>query len=184
MRKKKKLRKTKLYIKYPHQYDWVEYSDGTRLIPVNIMMQADLLSTTTRGVPYECVIARGVMAFAKAHPEFFGHKVLYVYVNKTSVYIVDVFKHGRPSHAWRYQHTFSSLTKTFDKITPEAFLARYDGVGFNLKLKPARAFRQGEAKVGGNGTGGSRSNKASRGALARAIEAGLVPREPEPEMTV
>lgn len=181
MRKRKKLRRTKLYTRYPDMFDYIEYSDGKHTIPMNIMMTGDLIDTTARGIPYECIISKGIQAFANANPMVFPHKVLYVYVIKCTVYIVDEIKKGKISHAWRYQHSFSGLAKTFDKISAKAFKERYDGVGFNLRLRPPPPPQTGRPPGRPKGSSGTHSHIISRGALGRAQDAGLVPRSGDEE---
>jgi len=151
------------------------FSDGLRGIPVRINITKELLSTTRKASPFECVLARGITAYAKANPDLFPHKVLYVYVTRSAAYLVDKKKNGQMSHAIRYMHGFARMTETFDSITKDQFIKRFDGHGFVLKLRPGRKYRAGESHLGGNGTGGSRSIKISRGAEARARAAGLIP---------
>lgn len=173
---KKKIRYVKLHTNVKKGlYEKVPFSDGEELIPVTIKMTKPSLADCNRGQPFECVISKGVMTFADANPEAFPHPVLYVYTTKTATYIVDDIKNGKMSHARRYMHGFSKFVDTFDKITPEKFAARYDGVGLNLNLRPGRKYRKGESTEGGNGSGGSRSHKMARGAMERAIAAGIIP---------
>lgn len=156
-------------------WDTVVFSDGTRHVSVPIGMTTGTIKVAQRGMPYECVLANDIRVFAKANPDAFPHPVIYVYVTRTAVYIADKKKDGRLSHAVRYMHAFSSMTKTFDTITKRQFIRRFAGQGFTLTLKPGRKYRGGESKVGGNGKGGSRSHTMSRGAKGRAIAAGLIP---------
>lgn len=173
---KKKPRTVRLYTSYAKKlYDTVKFSDGDRHIDVRVLLDKDLIESTNRGAPFECVLAYGTTAFAKAHPDAFPHPVIYVYVTRSAVYVVDKKKDGKISHAVRYMHRFSKMTETFDTITKQQFIRRFDGHGFVLKLSPGRKYRAGESRVGGNGTGGSRSIKVSRGAEARARAAGLIP---------
>jgi hypothetical protein len=153
----------------------VQFSNGINRIPVTILMTTTSLTKNKRGFPFECVLAHGVEDFAKEHPDAFPHKVMYVYVTKSSIYIVDRFKDGQPSHAMRYQHSFAKMVGTFDRMTKERFIEKYDGIGFTLTLCPGRKYRKGESTIGGNGSGGSRSHKISRGAMERAQAAGLIP---------
>jgi hypothetical protein len=184
MTKKSKLRYVRLYTDVVRDRYWkVSFSDGTKKIPVDILMTENSIGKNQRGIPFECVLAHGIEKFAKDHPGHFPHPVLHVYVTRSAVYIIDRFKDGQPSHAVRYMHAFARWTRTFDKMTKAQFLAKYDGVGFRLNLNPGRVYRVGEATTGGNGNGrrsindGSRSFlKVCRGALKRAQDAGLVPR--------
>lgn len=171
-----KKRFVRLYTDYVKGHYWkVQYSDGVDKILVDILMSTMTLTKNKRGFPFECVIAHGIEDYAKAHPECFPHPVLFAYVTKTAVYIVDRFKNGQPFHAWRYAHTFARMVNAFDRMTKEKFVERYNGTGFTLALSPGRKSRAGESHVGGNGEGGSRSHKISRGAMERAQAAGLIP---------
>ena len=179
----KKKSTTTLYVKIgpkgkrdPESVYWtVPYSRGKGRVPVRIDHTKELIQTAKRGLPFECVIALGLNKFVKANPKTFPHGFKFAYVNPSTIYIVDEYKGGQPSHAWRYEHSFGKLAKTFDKITEEEFLKVYEGKGFILNLRPGRKYRGGESKVGGNGTGGTRSHRLSRGALGRAQAAGLLP---------
>jgi len=153
----------------------VRFSDGRQHLQVPISMSGKFLDTTKKGSTYECVLANGTMEWAKANPELLPHEFIYVYVTRSALYVVDKKKDGQPSHSYRYMHGFSTMTKTFDTITKAQFKKRFEGKGFILTLKPGRKYRQGESRVGGNGKGGTRSHKVSRGALARAVAAGLIP---------
>jgi hypothetical protein len=157
------------------RWDKVKYSDGRVIIQVPISMTKDFLDGVKRGSTYECVLARGIKAWAKANPDELPHPFEYVEVTRTAIYVVDAYRNGRPSHAVRYMHGFSSMTKTFDVITKAQFKKRFEGHGFTLTLKPGRKYRAGESKDGGNGKGGSRTHKVSaRGARLRAEDAGLI----------
>lgn len=171
-----KKRTVKLYTDVVRKFYWkVPFADGAKVIPVNILMTKPSLTRTRRGVPFECVLATGIEDFAKRNPERFPHEVKFAYVTRSAVYLVDKFKDGQPSHAVRYMHSFTRLTQSFDRMTEEAFAKKYDGYGFVLNLLPGRKYRGGESRVGGNGSGGSRSHKISRGAMERAKAAGLLP---------
>ena len=181
---KKKLRYIRLYTNYAKKlYDKVPFADGDRHVDVRIMITKDSVDTTKRGSPFECVLARGIMAYVEQHPDAVPHAVLYAYVTRSAVYLVDKKKDGKISHAVRYMHGFSKMTEAFDMISREQFLKRFDGHGFVLKLRPGRKYRTGESAEGGNGTGGSRSIKVSRGAEARARAAGLIPSDAEHGVT-
>jgi hypothetical protein len=172
----KKKRYVRLYTDVIRNRYWkVEFSDGAKTIPVSILMTTTSLACNKRGDPFECVLAHGIEDFVKLQPEKFPHPVLYAYVTRSAVYLIDRIKDGQPSHAVRYMHGFSKWTETFDMMTKAQFAAKYDGVGFVMNLSPGRKYRQGESTEGGNGTGGSRSHKVHRGAMERAIAAGFVP---------
>ena len=157
------------------RWNTVWFSDGKDRIEVPIQMNGEFLDKVKRGSTYECVLAKGTMAWAKANPDLLPHDFIYVYVTRSAIYVVDEYKSGQPFHAYRYMHGFSHMTKTFDTITTAQFKKRFEGEGFTLVLKPGRKYRAGESTVGGNGKGGSRAHTVTRGALERAIAAGLIP---------
>jgi hypothetical protein len=134
-----------------------------------------------KGMPFECILAQAVMRYASLHPQLFPHAVLHAYVQRCAVYIVYKITKGKMSHAVRYMHGFSTMTKTFDSISKAQFESRFKGLGFLLNLNPGRVVRVGESTVGGNSNGnrsrsdGSRSLKTCRGAAGRAKAAGLIP---------
>lgn len=156
-------------------WNMVRFSDGVKRLEVPITMSAAFLDKVKRGSTYECVLANGVRGWAKANPDLLPHDFLYPYVTRTAIYVVDKKKNGVPSHAFRYMHGFSHMTKTFDTITKAQFKKQFTGDGFVLVMKPGRKYRAGESKVGGNGKGGTRSHIVSRGAKERARAAGLIP---------
>lgn len=165
----------RLYTEYPDKYWRVPYHNGRGPILIPIGLNRATIRRCRRGIPFECVLADGIVAYAREHPEAFPHPVLYAYVERTAIYLVDRFKDGQPGHGVRYGHSFTKLTEYFDKISEKQFVNEYDGHGFTLTLLSGRKFRGGEATTGGNGTGGSRSHIVSRGAMARAQAAGLIP---------
>jgi hypothetical protein len=156
------------------RWDRVRFSDGKGRYEVPITMTGRFLDKTRRGSTYECVLAKGTDAWAKANPDLLPHDCEYVYVTRSAIYIVDEFKSGKPFHAFRYMHGFSQMTETFDTITKVQFKKRFEGHGFTLVLKPGRVYRGGESNEGGNGKGGTRAHTHMRGAKARAVAAGLI----------
>lgn len=179
----KKKSTTTLYVKIgpkgkrdPNSAYWtVPYTRAKGNIPIRIEPTKELIKTSKRGLPFECVLAMGIAAAVKANPKTFPHDFKFAYVNPTTIYIVDTFKGGQPGHAWRYEHSFGKMAKTFDTITEDEFVKKFEGKGFILNLRKGRKYRGGESKIGGNGTGGTRSHRLSRGALGRAQAAGLLP---------
>ena len=165
----------RLYTKWPEHYWTVPYSNAARPVAANILLTKAAAKVSKRGIPFECVLANGILAHAALNPTAFPHKVLYAYVERSQLFIVDRFSNGQPSHAWRYMHSFTKLTKAFDKMNGEEFTKKYDGFGFVLNMRPGRKPRDGVSNIGGNGTGGTRSSTVSRGAMERAMAAGLIP---------
>lgn len=185
LKPKKKVRTTRMYSdviltadgaidQKKSRWDTVRFSDGKVRLEVPIHMTRNFLATVRRGSTYECVLAKGIMQWAKANPDLLPHLFMYVYVTRTAIYVVDEFRNGKPFHAVRYMHSFSHMTKTFDTITKVQFNKQFGDEGFTLVMKPGRKYREGESKVGGNGKGGTRSNIVSRGAKERALAARLI----------
>ena len=178
MKKRKKLYGlVRLYTDVTRNRFWlVKFTNARKTIDVQINI--DKGNTTfrkaKRGVPWECVLSKGIMAFARQHSHLFPHPVLHAYTIRSAIYLVTR-EHGQPTHAVRYLHDFGSLASRFDRITKDRFLEEFDGHGFNLRLRPAKKGGHIESnpnRIHGK-AGDSRAIPISRGALGRAQEAGF-----------
>lgn len=171
-----KWRSKRLYLDLAREIYWaILYSDGMGPIPVPVKLLRQTILRCKPGMPFECVLADAILVYLQAHPDVFPHPVLYVYVEKGAVYVVTKLKDGQPRYAVRFEHSFGHLANTFDVIGKEQFAKKFDGHGFTLNMLSARKSRAGESRDGGNGSGGKRSAIVSRGAMARARAAGLIP---------
>jgi hypothetical protein len=165
----------KLYINAKDDvYDRVKVRLGSHSIETNA--PANLVRKSTRGSTWECWIVNVIMLLAARSPEVFGHPVLLPYVERNFVWLVYKRTGGRPSHAVRYKHNMSRLTKKFDEMGRERFvrylIANYPSEGPKLILSPPppRLFYSGPPVVTG-----TRKTRISRGAMRRAIDAHLIP---------
>jgi hypothetical protein len=181
MKPKSKTRWARLYTDVNrNRFHRVKFVDATEIVVVPIHY-SNKLTEAKQGSPYECVLARGIMAAVRDNPTLFPHPAHYAHVlQHESIYIVDKMD-GVPVHAVRYRHTFDHLTWTFDNITKAQFYKAFDKTGFNLHLRPPRN-QGGKEADGARETRERKSRKAdpnlanrvSRGAYRRALDAGIV----------
>lgn len=188
MLKKKNRRLVRLYIDVEKGFYYLlPFTDSKKKLELPVTIES--LAHAKRGYPWECWVAQAITKFAKENPDSFSHPVLFVYVIRSAIYIVDRYKNGQPSHAVRYFHDFGPITKKFDKLPKKKFLKAINGSADDLvlKMRPAKHGGHVEPRKGRRATrdmenpvskakgsiGGVKA--VSRGAMLRAKDAGLIP---------
>jgi hypothetical protein len=148
---------------------------GTATIP-NIPLTIAALRRAKRGYPWSCWAAEATQNYASAHPRAFPHPVLYVYVTKSAVFIFIKMRGAVPTLAVKYRHNLGQIPDRFDSMSRARFIREVkDNEDFIMNIQPGRPRRIGESRDGGEGGGGSRSKRVSKGARRRAELAGLIP---------
>lgn len=180
-RKKNHMRLVRLYLDAVRgDYFYTTFTDAKTVIDVPMPLKT--LAEARRGYPWECWLAASIQNFANKNPKAFPHKVLFVYVIRSTIYIVSRKKNGQPSHAVRYFHDFGPLTKAFDQMSRAAFVKYINGDESVqvLRLRPAKTRKDAQHKDAER-TEDRTGRKpglgvcVSRGAMRRAIDAGLRP---------
>jgi hypothetical protein len=127
-------------------YDSVFYCDGKDIINVPVTIDAALVNGSRKANPWECLLQRALMLYARRYPGAFPHPMIDAYVIRSAIWIiVRVHPGGRaPSHCVRYFFHFKmpdgsgmNADETFDQLTKTEFLKRFNGGGFTLVLRPA-----------------------------------------------
>jgi hypothetical protein len=167
-----------------NRFSRVKFSDAKRAVDVWITMDDSLVEESRQGMPYECVLAKGIMRAVGANTNLFPHKVWHAHVLPRSIYLVDRVD-GQATHAIRYQHDFAHLTYAFDSITKQEFIKQFGKGGFKFRLRTVK--KRGGVELPGaretrrkGGAGDPNvSNRVSRGAYGRAVRAGFaIPESP------
>jgi hypothetical protein len=174
-----KRRKTvRLYTDVKRNLYWtLPYTDAQVRVPVPVLLTACIVAKSSRGVPFECVLANAIMEYASQNPEAFPHKVMHAFVIKSRIYLIDRYAPGgQPAHAIRYFHDYGGIAVKFDKISKRKFLEKFNGEGFTLSLRPPiKGGKKAPYNVVRHSGPAHRKTVVSRGALRRAIDAGLMP---------
>lgn len=182
-RKKAKAKKTaRIYYNEPGMEPlwWtVEVSDATRPVKAE-----STLADALKGVP-GCTIGCHLSNTVKRNSSRFPHPVILAAVTKNAMLVVDRFKKGEPCHAWRYVHHMGKLvdlndtdkTKRVIKAMPK--LAERELTFHPPHKRYARPQSEG-VRPRGNLPGnvgnvvGPKSPRVVKGALQRAVKAGLI----------
>lgn len=149
--------------------------DATRAVKVNGNL-ADAMSGTP-GTTIGCHLSRCV----KRNHLAFGHACYLAAFTQTTCLIVTRVKNGKPTHAIRYAHSCGDLVNLNDKDPRKVYLKEHPEIAarsFTLRPPTQQKQRRGsppqhmrtvnpEAK-------GTKSAAVPKGALKRAIDAGLI----------
>ena len=178
MAKRRRGRKTvRLYTK-DDLSDWifVEYIDGRSQIEFLLSLNRHFIGASKRGLPWECLLVKGILLAAEQDPSLFPHVVKHAYVIGNAVYIVDrkPQRAHQLMHCIRYNHNFTKTLREFDTYSKRRFIRKFGDTGATIRLKPPRI--HGTAGVSGtqHRTTGERT-RVLRGAERRARDAGLIP---------
>lgn len=148
----------------------VRVTDAKRDVTVN--GNAAQALAAYQGVTIGCAVSNVVIQPDNA--KTFPHPVLLVAVTKSSVLVVDrLNRSGQPSHAVRYHHNYGHIVDRNDRGTLKKMVAENPSImerAFTLRVP--RKFRSGEWPDRKSGRKTVRT--VYRGALRRAIEAGLI----------
>jgi len=162
------------------EYIHTQFVDAKTSVRVPIEFTADKIKRGRPGMPWECVIARELLDYAKKNPHVLSHPCLHVYVTRRAIYIIDrKVNRDRPPmylHSVRYFVDLSKVLDAFDdkNVTPAKFKKAF-GDRMILHLRPAK-------KRGGDEGPHARDTRvrkattitASHGAWRRARDAGLI----------
>lgn len=169
-------------------YWLVVFMDAKNRVEVPVTVAA--LKNAKRGYPWECWLAQAIMKYIQENPSAFSEAITkianehktFVYVIRSTIYIIDRYKNGQPSHALRYFHDFGPLTRKFDRLSKVQFLELIGDKDLILMLRPAKYGGHREPDIGRRPSRNKKRPKdaggtqiVSHGALGRAQEAGLVP---------
>ncbi len=176
MAKKRKRKIVRLYTK-DDLSDWIfaEYIDARSTINFSIFLNRHFIGISQRGLPWECLLVKGIMKAANDDPGLFPHPVKHAYVTGNTVYVLD----RKPKrahqlvHTVRYQHNFTKVLRKFDTFSKTKFMDEFGEQGCEVTIKPPRLHGVPGVR-GARRTTGERL-RVLRGAERRARDAGLIP---------
>lgn len=180
MRRKAKAKKTtRIYYNEPGMPPlfWrVNVTDARKSVQIDSSLKDALMGTpgSTVGCHLSLCATRNKLKFP--------HPVIMVAVTKTAALLIDQLKDGQPYHAWRYVHRCGALVdlndtdKTKRVIKKMPRLAERSLTFYAPYKNPPRADGHAAGKTAGNigNVVGPKSPRLARGALRRAVKAGLV----------
>jgi hypothetical protein len=160
---------------------WEDILNPMRIpIPKDPIALQFIINNSRRGTPWICVVANIIKYHYLIHPEAFGFKVDFPYVDGEIAYIITR-RPTRPRELYRAiraQHNLIKSVRLWDTFTTARFLEVFVDIEF-LDLMVPR-FRGASGNPGREGrTHGHRLKKVLHGARRRAADAGLIPREME-----
>jgi len=120
-------------------------------------------------------IACAISNCAMEHKTLFSHPVHFVAVTKTRILVVDKLKDGAPAHAVRYAHNRPDIVDIQDTKS-KRFMKKHAALlegDVTLSPPPVAKTRAGDGRAKGPYNGRKRAF-AHRGALQRAVRAGLI----------
>jgi hypothetical protein len=152
------------------------WHNSTRIIEIPMILAKRFVFRCKRGSPWECLLAEAIKELSKLRPDAFPHKVLFVYVIGTVLYIVTHIPR-RPDakyHSIRYQHNFTGRLRRFDTYSRRQFMREFGDESVVVRIGPPRV--HGKPGYRGLRITGDRSRMVLRGAQRRAHDAGIAPR--------
>lgn len=177
IRKKAKARKTaRIYYNepgMPPMYWTPKVTDAKKSVQIG-----STLADALRGVP-GCTVGCHISNTTTRNADKFPHAVLLVAVTKNSMLIVDQFKNGEAFHAWRYVHRMGKLVDLNDTDKTKRVIRAMPRLAERMFTLYA-PYKNPPRTVGGNTGGnignvvGPKSPRVVKGALRRAVKAGLV----------
>jgi hypothetical protein len=156
------------------------FFDAKTPIDFNLMLDNYLITTSEKGVPWNCLLARGCIR----HKNEFPHKVITAYANGSAVYVQStaVTRAGQLPTFIKYRHNFTRTLRKFDTFSRPRFLNHFGNEGIEVKFSPPR--RGGPARNPNlNPRPRPRGQQLPlpgmekvirRGAYRRAVDAGLL----------
>lgn len=171
---------------------WVNAKDS---VEFNLTVDRLFIQQSRRGMPWKCILSRGVFLAAERDPELFGHPVRFAYTIGSSLYILirSSPKHAREYPlAVRYRHNFTKMLRAFDTMSKQQFVEHFGEHGVDIRLvAPRRRNLNGDhvvsrAQPARAPTERETGERRLVGAELRAKEAGLLnkkrhqPRPPSP----
>ncbi len=167
----KNARMTKIHYGTPEVPLWwmVKTTDAKHNVTINGTLMDAL--TGAPGQTIGCHLSNCVVR----NQDVFPHPVYWAAFNKRTAQVIDKITNGSPSHAVRYQHTYGDLVDLNDTDRTRRTIQENPELverKFTL-LVPHKSKTKGGSRKHGHDTG-QHSPRVPRGALARAIKAGLV----------
>lgn len=154
--------------------------DAKQFVTFQLLLDNYLITTSERGVPWNCLLARG----CKRHKEAFPHKVLAAFANGSALYVMTtpVTRAGQLPTFIRYYTNFTHKLRKFDVFSRSQFLRHFGETGVELELRPPPVQRKSQQH---NGAARRRPRPRQhelpgfekvirKGAYRRAIDAGLL----------
>jgi hypothetical protein len=175
-----KLRKKtrRIYYGPPGNQDlfWtVKVQPATKAVTINGSLEHALAGM--KGSTIGCHMSNCAMANERA----FGHPVLLAVFTKKTCIIVTKIKDGVPSHGIEYYHDYNNLVMLNDRDNFKKYIkAHPELANRTFTLRPPSKAKQSRPNIGsdnprGRGTiTGEKRAYAPRGALSRAVDAGLI----------
>lgn len=164
-------------------WEWSKWVNAK--VPVTLTLKLDKLfvNASRRGVPWKCLLARGIRLAAQADRTLFPHKVLFVYVIGSVLYILIRRREtSQQEHLCvKYAHNFTKTLRKFDDITKAQFVELFGSTGVEIRLHPVRIPHQRRQPNPNlprqrrpRPEPGERQQPRLVGAYRRAVDAGLI----------
>ena len=151
--------------------------DGKTSLAFHLVLDQYLIITSEKGVPWNCLLARG----CKKHKDAFPHKMFAAFAVGGLIYIqsTEVTRAGQVPTMIRYKHNFGKALRKFDQFSREGFLRLFGDQGVEIELSPPpKSSRQTGGERGEHDRTArdpTRIDRAvARGAYRRALDAGLL----------
>jgi hypothetical protein len=153
------------------------FTEGRHNIDFDITLDNDMIMRSRQGTPWQCILARGTMAMARAHPSIFPHPVKFAYVIGSTIYILThkPRKIDQGLRAVRYAHNFTKKLRKYDNLTKPQFLEMFGDQGVAIRLRPVRKTPvKAHDREGRTIDRSSPRERQMTGAWRRAKDAGLL----------
>jgi hypothetical protein len=153
--------------------------DAKQAVAFPLLLDNYLITTSEKGVPWNCLLARG----CKRHKEAFPHKVFEAFAKGSALYVqsTPVTRAGQLPTFIRYYTNFTKHLRKFDVFTRAQFLRHFGETGIKLELRPPPAPRKSQPRDPAARRPRPRQQELPgferiirRGAYRRAIDAGLL----------
>jgi hypothetical protein len=165
------------------EFFWGKVVDGTTYIDFQMLMDALFIEASRRGLPWKCLLARGIIVASENDRTLFPFVVKYCYVEGSMCYLFSV---KRPTErnphpvALAFRHNFTKTLRQFDRISKAQFIELFGDAGVNIRLRPPRRQHHDEDRDPGRPQPHRRRTEREAGerrivgARKRALDAGLL----------
>ncbi len=148
----------------------VKIEEGRHIVRINGAVEDAVKGKP--GVTIGCHLSNCAKRNARAFP----HPCLMASFTKSRVIVVTRIKNGVPTHGVRYVHEYSDLVELNDTDFEKEYVKKHpELVERQFTLYPPGPRKKRGESGNHDHDDGSKKSSTPRGALARAIDAGLVP---------
>lgn len=163
-------------------YFWGKVVDATASIDFLLKLDGLFIEKSRRGLPWKCLLARGIVAASEADRSLFGFTVRYAYTDGSLVYVFSNVSRRRTPTAICFRHNFTKTLRQFDQITKAQFIELFGATGVDIRLRPPVRRRHDEERAPSRPQPSRRPSEHEAGerrivgARKRALDAGLLDR--------